>query len=198
MLIWYFGLITFLCSKDRFRSIYAALDKESRKKLRSTKNNIKILKENTEKVPEVMLLHDAEIFLLYHLKDEINEKLNEKKKSTLKRFVKNFEKFQELSEGLSKKFEIPEELLYAYYYKPMARKREQRIIAEYRFDVEKLKERIKDAYKKLKEELDRLNAVVVDVKSDYLFLKASEEIEKEIEKSKHFYFIKKFSSYAVD
>ncbi|MEM2369056.1 MAG: hypothetical protein QXS77_02070 [Candidatus Pacearchaeota archaeon] len=171
--------------KDRFRSIYTApgLDKETRKKLRLTKSNLKTLKGKEQK-PYI-----AEFFLLYNLKDEIIEKLNDKKKSTLKRFIKNFENFLELSKNLSENLNISEDLLYAYYCKSMAEKREKKFEMEYGLSIEKLKEMIGEAYKKLKEELSKANAIVVEIKNDYLFVKASEEIEK----SKHFYIIRKFA-----
>lgn len=200
----YFGYFKYL--KRNFRSIYVALLKNRGiGLLRKSKKNLKGLE-----YPEYME-KDADLFLVRKNADEIMEKISQKQKPALKAFLTSLDTFEQKTKYLAGKIKSvlevknKEKLLFNYQdsnetliflYNQYRRKqrRENMVYAKWKIGVRELTNLIRDSYVRLKHELGEYNGEVVDIKGDYLFVKANENIKQ----SDYFYVVRELPVYTVE
>lgn len=161
-------------AEKQFRNLYPFLNKEMKSKLFFKKS--KDLFET--------------LFSFYSIVKNMEENFDEKRKKVLKGFITNFEKLKEIENNLTKTLKISGEVLFFFYCKKKAEKKEIEFYKKYNIKAEELTKKIKEAYQKLKRELEAIGEVTL-VKGDYLFLKPFPGKEEKIENSKLFYTVGK-------
>lgn len=192
--------------KDQFRSIYVDLKGEERRLLVDTNENMQAIEGE---MPLVMS-EDFDLFLLRKNASLIEGKIKEHHKRTLKGFLSNFKKWEETQKLIieeiekAKKMQFDDEErakytehLYAYNQMQRKKQKEKVFYAKYGFDVEALTNTIVSSYEKLANELREIE--IIDMKGDYLFVKAgSEENARKIKESQLWHVVRKLDNYSTE
>jgi hypothetical protein len=171
----YSGSFRFL--KNHFRSVYVALKREGRALIRPTNKNL----AGIEEIPE-MMEDESDLFLLRHRADKIRNMLTPGQKRVLTSFLTNFNSFEAAETEIVTKMgtitENPRELLYSYNQSQKTEEKGRKFYAKYRISVPQLTSLIARSYRNLASELAKFNPRIIDIKGDYMFLQANEEIKQ--------------------